>query len=79
MFSMTSGGLLQKAAEQQTGESNLTPSSTPSGERGSLEHGQTQSLSRTFGLIAGGMVVPFFIVMWFGGVFLGAALPFGAV
>ena len=71
MFSMTSGGLLQKAAEQQTGESNLTPSSTPSGERGSLEHGQTQSLSRTFGLIAGGMVVPFFIVMWFGGVFLG--------
>ena len=68
---MTSGGLLQKAAEQQTGESNLTPSSTPSSESRSVEHGQTQPLSKTFGLIAGGMVVPFFIVMWFGGVFLG--------
>tara|TARA_B100001113_G_C21121214_1_gene627475 strand:+ start:714 stop:1928 length:1215 start_codon:yes stop_codon:yes gene_type:complete len=68
---MTSGGLLQKAAEQQTGESNLTPSSTPSRERGSLGSDQTQSLARVFGLIAGGMIIPFFIVMWFGGVFLG--------
>ena len=67
---MTSGGLLQKAAEQQTGESNLTPS-TPSGEHGSGGYAQTQPLSRTLGLIFGGMVVPFFIVMWFGGVFLG--------
>ena len=68
---MTSGGLLQKAAQQQTGESNLASNSPPSDERGASEQGQTKSLSRTLGLIAGGMIVPFFIVMWFGGVFLG--------
>ncbi|DAC45290.1 MAG TPA: hypothetical protein D7H98_00405 [Candidatus Poseidoniales archaeon] len=67
MFSMTNGGLLQKAAQQQTGESNLASESLSSGERGSSKTVQSEGPIRTLGLILGGMVLPFFFVMWFGG------------
>ena len=67
---MSSGGLLEKAAKQQTGDANLgAPPNTAA--ISTADEGGSNSTMRLIGLIFGGMVVPYFIVMWFGGVFLG--------
>jgi len=67
---MSSGGLLEKAAKQQTGDANLgAPPNTAA--ISTADEGGSNSTMRLIGLIFGGMVVPYFVVMWFGGVFLG--------
>jgi len=67
---MSSGGLLEKAAKQQTGDANLgSPPNTAA--ISTADEGGSNSTMRLIGLIFGGMVVPYFVVMWFGGVFLG--------
>ena len=67
---MSSGGLLEKAAKQQTGDANLgAPPNTAA--ISTVDEGGSNSTMRLIGLIFGGMVVPYFVVMWFGGVFLG--------
>ncbi len=67
---MSSGGLLEKAAKQQTGDANLgAPPNTAA--ISTADEGGSNSTIRLIGLIFGGMVVPYFVVMWFGGVFLG--------
>ena len=67
---MSNGGLLEKAAKQQTGDANLgLPPNTAT--ISTTDEGGSNSTARLLGLIFGGMVVPYFIVMWFGGVFLG--------
>ncbi|MED5303594.1 MAG: hypothetical protein VYD89_04150, partial [Candidatus Thermoplasmatota archaeon] len=67
---MSSGGLLEKAAKQQTGDANLgTPPNTAA--ISTVDEGGPNFTMRLIGLIFGGMVVPYFVVMWFGGVFLG--------
>ena len=67
---MSSGGLLEKAAKQQTGDSNLgAPPNTAAIL--TVDEGGSNTTMRLIGLIFGGMVVPYFVVMWFGGVFLG--------
>ncbi|MEC8352458.1 MAG: hypothetical protein VXZ65_04455, partial [Candidatus Thermoplasmatota archaeon] len=67
---MSNGGLLEKAAKQQTGDANLgVPPNTVT--HPTTDEGGSNSTTRLLGLIFGGMVVPYFVVMWFGGVFLG--------
>ena len=67
---MSNGGLLEKAAKQQTGDANLgMPPNTAT--HSTTDEGGSNSTTRLLGLIFGGMVVPYFVVMWFGGVFLG--------
>ena len=67
---MANGGLLEKAAKQQTGDANLgVPPNTAT--HSTTDEGGSNSTTRLLGLIFGGMVVPYFVVMWFGGVFLG--------
>ena len=67
---MSNGGLLEKAAKQQTGDANLgVPPNTAT--HPTTDEGGSNSTTRLLGLIFGGMVVPYFVVMWFGGVFLG--------
>ena len=67
---MSNGGLLEKAAKQQTGDANLgVPPNTAT--HSTTDEGGSNSTTRLLGLIFGGMVVPYFVVMWFGGVFLG--------
>ena len=67
---MSNGGLLEKAAKQQTGDANLgLPPNTAT--ISTTDEGGSNSTARLLGLIFGGMVVPYFLVMWFGGVFLG--------
>ena len=70
---MSSGGLLEKAAKQQTGDANLgTPPNTAA--ISTVDEGGPNFTMRLIGLIFGGMVVPYFVVMWFGGVFLGVMI-----
>ncbi len=64
---MASGGLLEKAAQQQTGEPKLTSGTSKSDSADSSGNG----IARLATMISVGMVLPFFIMMWFGGVFLG--------
>ena len=67
---MSNGGLLEKAAKQQTGDANLGVQPNTA-THSTTDEGGSNSTTRLLGLIFGGMVVPYFIVMWFGGVFLG--------
>ena len=67
---MSSGGLLEKAAKQQTGDANLGAPPNTAAISTADEVGSNSTM-RLIGLIFGGMVVPYFVVMWFGGVFLG--------
>ncbi|MGB0791298.1 MAG: hypothetical protein ACPGQG_02105 [Candidatus Thalassarchaeaceae archaeon] len=67
---MSNGGLLEKAAKQQTGNADLGHT-TPSGSSEPSRQNDMNSNSRLAMLILGGMVVPYFIVMWFGGIFIG--------
>ena len=67
---MSNGGLLEKAAKQQTGNANLGHT-TPSSPSNSSRQNDINPNLKLVMLILGGMVVPYFIVMWFGGIFIG--------
>ena len=67
---MSNGGLLEKAANQQTGDANLGGSPNTA-ITSTTDVGGSKSTTRLLALIFGGMVAPYFVVMWFGGVFLG--------